>query len=138
MQLDKYYPMQELQKMEKDFNKQLENGWVPTLSETAAMDLFRENSDVIAEVKLPHFKKEEVTVRTQDGMLEIAAEHEEKEEKKQKRHYYFRESSDHYFRRVTLPVGVQSDKAGATFKNGVLRVSIPIESTAEQKTVDIK
>jgi HSP20 family protein len=142
MQLVKYNPFRELQKMEQDLDKLWQNGWgiLPTLGETSTMDMYEEGGNLIAEVSLPNFKKNEVKVTADDGVLEISAEHKEEEEKKGKRQYYFRESSNSYFRRVTLPDGVKTDKTDAELKNGILKISIPMTkpTTKNPKGVSVK
>lgn len=140
MQLVRYNPFRELQKMERDLDKLWENGWgmMPTLTEASAMDLYEENGNLVAEVNLPNFNKDEVKVTTDEGVLEISAEHKEEEEKKGKRRYYFRESSNSYFRRVALPEGVKADKAEANFKNGVLKITMPTTTPKKAKTVAVK
>jgi len=142
MKLVTYDPVRDLQKMERDLGRLWDNGWglLPSLADSNTMDLYKEGDKLVAEVSLPTFKKEEVKITTDDGVLEISAEHQEKEEDKGKRSYYFRESSNQYLRRVTLPEGAKTDKVEAEFKDGVLKVSMPSAKPAkiEAKAVPIK
>lgn len=140
MQLVKYDPLREMQKMERDLGKLWQNGWglFPTPTETSTMDLYEEDGNLVAEVSLPNFKKSEVKVATDGGVLEVSAEHKEEEEKKGKRNYYFRESSNSYFRRVALPEGVKADKAEASFKDGSLKVTMPMTTQKKAKAITIK
>jgi HSP20 family protein len=126
--------------MEQDLDKLWENGWgmVPTVSEASAMDLYEEDGNLVAEVSLPNFKKDEVKVTTDEGVLEVTAEHKEEQEKTSKRRYYFHESSNHYFRRVTLPEGVKTDKTDASFKDGVLKVTMPMQAAKKAKEITVK
>jgi HSP20 family protein len=111
---------------------------VPTVSEASAMDLYEEDGNLVAEVSLPNFKKDEVKVTTDEGVLEVTAEHKEEQEKTSKRRYYFHESSNHYFRRVTLPEGVKTDKTDASFKDGVLKVTMPMQADKKAKEITVK
>jgi HSP20 family protein len=140
MQLVRFDPFRELQKVERDMNKLWENGWgmTPLMAETTAMDLYQEDGKLVAEISLPNFKKDEVKVNADEGMLEVSAEHKEEEEKKNKRKYFFRESSNSYFRRVALPEGVETDKADANFDNGVLRIMMPMTEPKQTKAIAIK
>lgn len=135
MQLVKYNPFHDLQKMERDMGKLWENGWnmFPALAETSAMDLYEENGNLVAEVSLPNFKKDEINVVADEGVLEVSAEHKEMKEKKSKRRYFFHESSNQYFRRVTLPEGVKADKVDASFKDGTLKVTMPMAKPSRKK-----
>jgi HSP20 family protein len=92
---------------------------------------------IVAEVSLPNFKKDEVKVTTDKGVLEISAEHKEKEEDENKKRYYLRESSSHYLRRVSLPKGTQTDKVGAEFKDGILKVTMPVDMPTKSKAKEV-
>lgn len=138
MQLIKYNPFHELQKMEQDMGRLWENSWnmFPALADTSAMDLYEENGNLVADVSLPNFKKDEINVTADEGVLEISAEHKEEEEKKSKRRYFFHESRNQYFRRVTLPEGAQADKVDASFKDGTLKVTMPM-ATPSRKAMSV-
>ncbi len=142
MQLVRYNPLRDLQRMERDLDKFWEDDWglLPSLADSTTMDLYEEDGKLVAELSLPNFTKDEVKVTTDEGVLEVSAEHSEKEEGKGKRRYYFRESSNRYLRRVKLPEGVRIDNTEAVFKDGVLRVAMPTTTSPKikAKTVPIK
>lgn len=142
MQRVRYSPQRDIRKMERDLDKFWENGWSlsPTISDSTTMDLYEEDGKLVVEVSLPNFKKNEIKVTTNNGVLEVSAEHIEKEENEDKRRYYFRESSNQYLRRVTLPEGVKADMVEAEFKDGLLKVIMPSSMPArlEAKDVPIK
>jgi HSP20 family protein len=129
-----------MQEMERDMDKMWQNGWglLPALAEPSTMDMYEERGNLVAEVSLPNFKKDEVKVTTDNGVLEVTAEHKEEEEKKSKRRYYFHESSNQYFRRVTLPDGVKADKADANFKDGILKVILPMTTAKAPTAIAVK
>ncbi len=136
MQLVTYNPFKELQRIERDFNTLWENGWgmLPAFTESSTMDMYEEGGKLVAEVRLPNFKKDEIHVSSDDNVLEVAAHHKEEEEKKNKRRYYLRESSNRYLRRVSLPEGVDTEKTEAEFKNGVLKITLPITTSKKTKS----
>ena len=141
MQLVRYNPLRDLQKLESDLDKFWGGGWgsLPTITEAAPMDMYEEDGNLVSEVTLPGFTKDEIKVTTDEGVLEVSAEHKEKEEEKGKRRYYFRESSNQYLRRVSLPKGVKADKTEATFKDGVLKITMPATpATKEVNKVAVK
>lgn len=140
MQLIKYDPIKDIAQLEKEMTSFFQNGWslFPSINEASNMDMYEENGKLIAEVSLPGYKKKEVKVSTDNGLLEIAAEHEESKEKKNKRRYYFQESSRRYSRRVALPDGADTEAIDASFTNGVLRISMPIKPTKKPKVINVK
>lgn len=140
MQLIKYNPFHEIQKLERDLDKVWNGDWsgMSSLTETAAMDMYEENGNLVAEVNLPNFDKSEIRVTTKGGALDISAEHKEKKEEKGKRRYFLRESSNQYFRRVMLPEGAKTEDINASFKDGMLKISMPMAEKEQPKAIDVK
>ena len=140
MQIVRYNPLTELQKMQSDLDKILDNslGIFASTTDTAPLDMYQEAGKMIAEVNLPNFNKDEIKVTANAGVLEISAEHKEEKEVNDKRHYYMRESSNQYYRRVGLPEGVDTDKTEAEFKDGKLKIIMPIETNQETRSISIK
>lgn len=140
MQLIKYNPFHEIQKIERDLDKVWNGDWsgMSSLTEAAAMDMYEENGNLVAEVNLPNFDKSEIRVTTKDGALDISAEHKEKKEEKGKRRYFLRESSNQYFRRVMLPEGAKTEDINASFKDGMLKISMPMTEKEQPKAIDVK
>lgn len=135
MQLIQYNPIRDLQRIERDLDKLWDTGWgiLPSAGETSATDLYEEDGKLVAAIHLPNFKKEEVKVSVENDALEVSAEHKEKEEDTTKRRYYIRETTNRYFRRITLPEGTKTGKADATFKDGMLKITMPMELPAAEK-----
>jgi HSP20 family protein len=81
-----------------------------------------------------------IEVKVANGNLTIKGEkHEEKEEKK--RDYYLQERQFGSFeRRFQLLEGVDTDKIEASFKKGVLTVTLPKKPEAQkpEKKIDVK
>ncbi len=143
MQLVKTNPLADLERMEKEMDKLWQNGWgiMPSsfVNQTTT-DMYEENGKLVTEVTLPNFSKNEISVKVNEGVLEVSAKHQDKKEKETKRQYYFRETSDSYLRKVTLPEAANSEKVDAKFDNGVLRISMPLTNVPElnSKEVEVK
>lgn len=138
MQTTRYNPLLELQRMEHNLDKLWGNWNTPGgLADTAPLDLYEENGNLIAEIGLPHFAKDEVQVTSDNGALEIMADHKESQEKQGARRYFVQESTDQYFRHIVLPENVVADKAKAHFKDGMLRVIMPLASPRKPTSVTI-
>ena len=93
---------------------------------------------VVAE--LPGMDEKNIEVKIANGMLTIKGEkREEKEEEKQD--YYVRERSFGSFERTfPVPDGVELDKVDASFKKGVLTVTLPKTAEAQkaEKKITVK
>ncbi len=113
-------------------------GW-PTPSNLPAMDVYTEGDrQLIAEVHIPGFSKDDVEVNVHEGVLEIIGKKEEKEESKdKKRSYMLRQSSASFYRRVALPRQANADKVKAHFEEGVLKVTVPFKELPKPKKIAI-
>src|SRR5205814_1277640 len=80
-------------------------------------DVNEGDKEVVVRAELPGFNEKEVDVQLNDNMLTVKAE---KQEKKDGEERY-----GSYRRTVTLPSGIDADKATANYRNGVLEMHLP-------------
>ncbi len=109
-------------------------------SGTPAVDITETEKGYKVVAELPGMDEKNVEVKIVNGMLTIKGEkREEKEEEKQD--YYVRERSFGSFERAfPVPDGVDLDKVDASFKKGVLTVTLPKTAEAQkaEKKIDVK
>ena len=90
--------------------------------------------------ELPGIDEKDVEVKLANGVLTIKGEkHDEKEEKK--KDYYMRERNFGTFQRMfQVPDGVDLDKIDASFRKGVLTVTLPKSADAQksEKKIAVK
>jgi len=109
---------------------QLFSGWAP------ALDLHQNNDNIVALVELPGMRKEDIDISLQDGMLIISGER--KEETKEGNGATRTERYTGKFRRsITLPSRVDMNKVSATYKDGILTVTLPKAEEAKPKQIKI-
>ncbi|MBX3249975.1 MAG: Hsp20/alpha crystallin family protein [Myxococcales bacterium] len=75
-------------------------------------------------VELPNVKKEDVHVRLQDGVLTIEGQRREEKEDKGVRFHRRELSFGAFVRRFTMPADADEAKVDASFKDGMLNISI--------------
>jgi len=109
---------------------QLFNGWSP------ALDLYQNNDNVVAVVELPGMRKEDIEISLHDGTLTISGER-----KKESSNGESSERSERYvgrFRRsISLPVRVDASKVSATYRDGILTVTLPKAEEAKPKQIQV-
>src|SRR3954468_2067069 len=109
---------------------QLFTGWTPPL------DLYQSNDNVVAVVELPGMRKEDIEISLHEGMLTISGErkHETGENENAER-------SERYvgkFRRsISLPARVDASNVSATYKDGILSVTLPKAEEAKPKKIQV-
>ncbi|MEW6054866.1 MAG: Hsp20/alpha crystallin family protein [Nitrospirota bacterium] len=100
---------------------------------STSVDIFEDDSNVVVKAELPGMKKEDIDVTVTDHTMKISGE-KKREEKVEKKDYYWEERSYGSFARsFQLPSEVQTDKAEAKFKDGILEIRIPKTEEARQK-----
>jgi HSP20 family protein len=110
----------------------LERGWSP------AVDVSETNGTVMVRAELPGLEAKDIDVDVTDNVLTIRG-NKKMEEEKQEEQYYCRESYFGSFQRAfRLPAGVKGEEVDASFKNGVLKISIPKSKKSAQKKIEIK
>jgi HSP20 family protein len=103
-----------------------------------AVEIADTKDTVVVKALVPGVSREDLQVNVTDNSLTLKGEVKE-EEKKEDKHYYRREFRYGTFSRtITLPTTVQSDKATAQLKDGVLEVTIPKSEKAKVKEIPIQ
>lgn len=135
--LVKYDPFADLQALQKQF---FGDDWFTPFKgiQMPMTDVYTEDDkQLIAEVHLPNFEEKDITVHTDNGVLEIQAERHEKEQDKKKK-YVVRESSASFYRRIRLPQVANEDAITADLKDGVLKVVVPFKELPAPKKIAVK
>src|SRR5262245_25046266 len=109
---------------------QLFSGWTP------ALDLYQNNDNVVAVVELPGMRKEDIDISLHDGMLTIAGERQSSSSEGENAERTERFSGK-FRRSITLPSRVDADKVSASYKDGVLTVTLPKADEAKPKKVEV-
>jgi HSP20 family protein len=114
-------------------------GWAFGEGAGLPLDISRDANALHVEAALPGVKPEDVEITVENGTLTIAAEsRDERTEKNEQGEVLVQEiRRGSLSRSITLPTGLEPDKANATFENGVLRLDIPIAETVKPRQIRI-
>ena len=103
-----------------------------------SLDIFETGSDVVVKAALPGLKPEEVDITMTGDLLNITGETKEETEQKNKNYIRRERRYGSFSRSVTLPEGLEGDKAEAKFENGVLTLTIPKSEQIKPKKIQVK
>jgi HSP20 family protein len=106
--------------------------WLPSL------DVSETKNDVVIKAELPGMDPKDIDISLANGFLTIKGEKKHEKEEKEENYHLVERSYGSFTRSVRLPREVQSDKISASFKNGVLRVTLPKSEEAKKKEIKIK
>jgi HSP20 family protein len=114
-----------------EFSGGRERAWTP------AIDVVRENGNLVVRADVPGIKPEEVKVEVEDDILTVSGEHEERKEEKDKQYVRRERRYGSFSRAMALPAGVDPKKIKATTHHGVIEVTIPLPVEAKGEKVTI-
>jgi HSP20 family protein len=93
--------------------------------------------EVVVEAALPGIKPDDVEITIEDGTLQIRGEYREEKKLGEGESLVQEIRRGTVARAVTLPTGLEPDKASATFENGVLTLRIPKAEATKPKQIRI-
>jgi HSP20 family protein len=107
---------------------------VPDGEVSSPVDIYEEGADVVVKAEIPGMKKEDIHVDINDKTVTIHGEKKKEENVERKNYSRLERSFRSFVRTVDLPEEVQTDKARASFKDGVLEVRVPRTKEAAKRT----
>lgn len=110
---------------------------LPVFDADLAVDIYEKDSQVIAEMNIPGVSESEIEISLEDDLLTISAQREAEEETKEKRYYSKEIKRGVFSRTVRLPRTVDSNQARAEYKDGVLSISMPVDTEAKDKSIKV-
>ena len=93
--------------------------WVPSL------DLSETDKELIVRAELPGMDPKEIDISLSGNVLTIKGERKHEREEKKENFHLVERGSGSFSRTLQLPVEVEADKINATYKGGILSVSMP-------------
>ncbi len=120
-------------------------GW-PTISstmepfggKTPRVDIIDRETDFLIKAELPGVEKKDISISLVDNTLTLEATM--SEEKTQEKKAYYRQEicSGEYRRTIDLPAAVKENEVKATFKNGILEVSLPKTEQTKRTAISVE
>jgi HSP20 family protein len=99
--------------------EETEGFWSPTI------DIEEDNENYLVKAELPGIKKEEIKISVRGNLLMLSGERKHTSETKNKIFHRIECSYGRFSRTITLPSDVDAEKIKATYKDGILTVTLP-------------
>ncbi len=106
--------------------------WAPALDVTETKDA------VVVQAEVPGIDPAKIQVALEEGLLTIKGEKAEEREEKEEQVYRKERVYGAFARSIRLPAAVDAAKVEATFKNGLLTVTLQKAPAAKGTTIPIK
>ncbi len=114
--------------------------WFPSFFETGgpALDIQESDHEIVVTAEMPGLDKNDFAVEVSGDRLILRGEKQQSAEERRSGYYYAERSFGSFFRVVPLPCEVDTEHVKATYKNGLLKVSMPKSANARTRRIEIK
>ncbi len=111
--------------------------FMPWSDGTPAVDVYETDDSIVVKTPIPGVKAEDIQVSLVGDTLTIKAEIKEEKEVKHANYLRRERRMGSYNRSLTLPGGLQSDKAQADYSDGLLTLTFPKAEEVKPKTIKV-
>jgi len=139
-------PFREFERMRRDMDRLwdsfLEGGsrrrseergeWLPSL------DVSETKNELVVKAEVPGMDAKDIDISLSDGVLTIKGEKKQEKEEKEADYHLIERSYGAFARSVQLPKEVQGGKISASYKDGILKITLPKSEEGKKKEIKIK
>jgi len=113
-----------------------------SLPETATLwspdiEMYEEQGKLVVEAELPGMRKEDVQVQIEADAVVISGERRHESRQNQAGRYLSERSYGAFHRAIRLPDGADAETANATFREGILRIEMPLNQRPRGRRLEI-
>ena len=117
----------------KVFEEALTTGiWSPVV------DIYETDTSVILKAELPGMTKEDIAIEINENNLILKGERKFQKDIKEENYHRIERSYGSFSRSFTLPDTVDRERVSASFKDGILEITIPKIEGARPKQIEIE
>lgn len=119
---------------------EIEPAWGSPVSFNPRVDVKESDKEIAISAELPGMEDKDIDISLTKDALTIKGEKKQEKEDKGKDYYRMERSYGSFTRMIPLPAEIDTDKAKAEFKKGVLNISLPktVKSIKETKKIPVK
>ena len=125
------------------FDRMVGNWTVPSLwSEervvVPAFDISETEKEYVISGEIPGIEPKDLEVTLTDGILTVKGEKKQESEEKEENYHRVERHYGSFQRSFRLPENIHRDKLDASYKDGVLRLTLPKSEESEVKKIEVK
>ncbi|HUH64769.1 MAG TPA: Hsp20/alpha crystallin family protein [Terracidiphilus sp.] len=137
MSLTHFDPLANIRLFEDAFTRmfnepQTNRPWTP------AVDIYETENELVVKADLPDVDLKDIDVRVENQTLTITGERKFEKEDSGKGYHRIERSYGNFMRSFAVPNTFDTDKIAASFKNGVLSVTLPKKEAAKPRQVKVE
>jgi len=104
---------------------------------TPSLDVSETKNDLIVKTEIAGVDPKDVDISLSGDMLTIKGEKKQEKEEREEGYHLMERSYGSFSRSVRLPVEVDQDKVKASYKNGVLKITLPKSEKMRAKEIKV-
>jgi HSP20 family protein len=131
--------------MRRDLDRLFDRFWEGNVPQFPAIDDWRPALDVsetkdavLVKAEVPGMDAKDIELSLHGDVLTLKGEKNQEQEEKDEHYYRMERTYGAFARAVRLPASVDGSRVTATFKNGLLTVTLPKAPAAKGTTIPIK
>ena len=137
MSLTHFDPLANLRLFEDAFTRivsepQSNRPWSP------AVDIYETENDLVFKADLPEVDQKDIDVRVENQTLTISGQRKFEKTESNKGYHRIERSYGNFQRSFAVPNTFDTEKIAASFKNGVLSVTLPKKEAAKPRQVKVE
>ncbi|MEJ2551747.1 MAG: Hsp20/alpha crystallin family protein [Anaerolineales bacterium] len=143
-ELTRWQPFREMRSMHNMLDRLMDQSFYTPVFETNGhttlipIDVYQTDEEVHVKATVPGLKPEDIQISVTGDTLSISGETESEHEEKDRDYFVRERRMGSFSRSITLPVGVDADKAKADFEDGVLTITLPKSEAEKPKMISVK
>jgi HSP20 family protein len=144
MNFVRWNPLSDMNLIQNQMNRLFESalhGWPSesngTTHWTPSADIFESENELVVNIDLPGVDPKMVDVRVENNVLTVSGERQFDEKQNQNNYHRVERSYGLFARSFTLATSVDADKIRASYKSGVLTITLPKAEAAKPKRIQI-
>ncbi len=114
-----------------DYANRNGQGWFPKV------DIAENESNFVLSAELPGMNREDIQVSLEDGVLTVSGERKFEEEKEGKNYLHRERTYGRFTRSFQMGKNVQADKISASYKDGVLHITLPKAEEVKPRQIEV-
>ncbi len=136
-------PFPEVMDLQRSLDRLFGGGYVTggestTTAWQPSVDIFENDSDIVIKVELPEVNREDVQVNLDDRTLTIRGERKLEFEDKRDGYHRIERSYGQFARSFTVPPNINREGLKASYKDGMLRVTLPKAEEAKPRQITVE
>ena len=137
MSLSHFDPLANLRLFEDAFTRalsepQTNRPWAPSV------DIYETGEELVLKADVPDVDLKDIDVRVENQTLTISGQRKFQQQESGKGYHRIERSYGNFVRSFAVPNSFDTEKIGASYKNGVLTVSLPKKEAAKPRQVKVE